>query len=431
MSSTPRKNDKPESSKRPVRKEANTHSLRRTDLAYVELASSELARDINRDVVLELLRASQPMSRADLARASGLNSSTVTSIIKQLLDEGWIVEGSTLRRPRGRHPILLSLNDEFVMLAVDVRPEHAMVAVVDLNGRLLSQQSILLSSDVEKATQALIGCLTSMRDQHPDKTFEGVGLAMPGRVDPDTNKLVLAPNLRWRSYDIAAEIERALGIKVEMENEANACLIAEVWSGRLDGVRNAVLVAISEGIGTAILTNGQMVTGKGGLAGEFGHVTLDPAGPLCGCGRTGCWEMYASTRASLHYYAELSGGNEPAISARRLLNLAAEGDVSAVAALTRQAEYLARGLHVITSALSPEVILFTGEITSAWDQFCPVIEKQLRKELLAGAPPRLMTTMNSQFARLRGAAALVLQRHSGYHRTHQAGNGKSKILAYA
>jgi predicted NBD/HSP70 family sugar kinase len=175
------------------------------------------------------------------------------------------------------------------------------------------------------------------------------------------------------------------------------------------------------------------VTGQGGLAGEFGHVTLDPAGPLCGCGRKGCWEMYASTRATLQYYGELSGGGGPPITARRLLNLADEGDPAAVAALTRQAEYLARGLHVITSALSPEAILFTGEITSAWERFCPVIEEQLRKELLAGAPPRLLTTMNSQFARLRGAAALVLQRHSGYHRTHQAGagNGKSKTLAYA
>jgi len=195
-------------------------------------------------------------------------------------------------------------------------------------------------------------------------------------------------------------------------------LIAEIWSGRLDGVSNAVLVAISEGIGTAILSNGQMLTGHGGLAGEFGHVVLDPMGPKCGCGRTGCWEMFASTRAAVRYYNEATGKQDSAMTGTRLLNLAVDDDPAAVKALSRQAENLGRGLHAITAALSPEVILFTGELTSAWQRFGPIVEAELKRQMLAGAPPRVMTTLNPEFARLRGAAALVLQRHSGYHRTH-------------
>ncbi len=394
------------------------HALRRADLAYVRLASSEVARDINRDVILELVRAKQPVARVELARASGLYPSTVSSIVEELIEEGWVVEGGTQRLPRGRRPTLLSLNEDIVMLAVDVRPEQATIAVVDMNSRLLSQKAIVLPSNVDRAMPELISALERMREMHPTKTFEGVGLSMPGRVDPVTQQLVLAPNLRWAGHEIGGLIESALGLKVEMENEANACLIAEIWSGRLDGVSDAVLVAISEGIGTAVLSNGQMITGHGGLAGEFGHVVLDPTGPKCGCGRTGCWEMFASTRAAVRYYNEAKGSPDVGMTGTRLLNLAADDDPAAVQALSRQAENLGRGLHAITAALSPEVILFTGELTSAWQRFGPIVEKELKRQMLAGPAPRVMTTLNPEFARLRGAAALVLQRHSGYHRTH-------------
>lgn len=416
------------SSKAPAAHE-HAHALRRADLAYVRLASSEVARDINRDVILELVRAKQPVARMELARASGLYPSTVSSIVEELIEEGWVVEGGTQRLPRGRRPTLLSLNEDIVMLAVDVRPEQATIAVVDLNSRLLSQRSIVLPSHVERALPELIAALQRMRDMHPGKSFEGVGLSMPGRVDPGSQQLVLAPNLRWTGHEIAAEIESVLGLKVEMENEANACLIAEVWSGRLDGVRDAVLVTISEGIGTAVLSNGQMVTGRGGLAGEFGHVMLDPAGPKCGCGRTGCWEMFASTRAAVRFYNEEKGHKDAGVTGSRLLNLAADDDPAAVKALCRQAEFLGRGLHAITAALSPEVVLFTGELTSSWQRYGPIVEAELRRQMLAGPPPRVMTTLNPEFARLRGAAALVLQRHTAYHRTHMHARRPERMAA--
>ena len=391
-------------------------SQRRADLAYVRLASSETARDINRDVVLELVRSKQPLTRVDLARVSGLQKSTISAIVEQLIEEGWIVEGATVRQPRGRRPTLLSLNDDIVILAVDLLPTRAIVAIVDLNSRLLCQELVLLGSDPGKALAVIIDCMKRMQAIYPNKTFEGVGLSMPGRVDPDTRKLVLAPNLRWVGYDVAGVIEREIGLKVEMENEANACMIAEVWSGRLDGIRNAVLVAISEGIGTAILANGQMITGRDGLAGEFGHVTLDPAGELCGCGRRGCWETFASSRAAVRYYGELAGSGDETITAQKLLSLASDDDRHAIAALTRQAEYLGSGLQAITTALAPEVILFTGDITAYWKLVAPIIRTRLTEQMLAGTPPLIMSTTNPEFARLRGGAALVLQRHSGYHR---------------
>src|ERR1700677_3630515 len=133
-----------------------TQGIRRIDLAYAELASSEVARDINRDVVLELIRTKQPISRADLSRLSGLQPSTISSIVEQLLNEKWIVEGAAARRPRGRRPTLLSLNDDMVILVADIRPDQASIAVVDLNGRFLSREALPLLSDPEQGVSNVI-----------------------------------------------------------------------------------------------------------------------------------------------------------------------------------------------------------------------------------------------------------------------------------
>jgi predicted NBD/HSP70 family sugar kinase len=187
----------------------------------------------------------------------------------------------------------------------------------------------------------------------------------------------------------------------------------------MDGVRNAALVTISEGVGAAILANGQMVAGKSGLAGEFGHIPIDPSGPLCGCGRHGCWEVFASSRAALRYHAELAPDSH-ATTIQDLLNLAADNNENAIAALTKQAHYLGQGLRLITAALSPEAIFFTGDLTSSWERFGPIVESELNGQMLAGTAPRLRVTSDAELARLRGAAALVLQRHSGYHRSTQS-----------
>jgi predicted NBD/HSP70 family sugar kinase len=408
----------------PEARQRGSRGFRRIDLAYVELASSEVARDINRDIVLELIRTKQPIARAGLSRWSGLQPSTVSNIVEQLIAEGWIEEGAESRRPRGRPATLLSLNANLAMIAADIRPHQAIIAVVDLNGRFLSREVIPIASDPERGVQRVIECMKSLRASHSDKSFEGIGISLPGRVDPVAQRLILAPNLKWYDYDIKGAIERAMKLQVEMDNAANACLLSELWFGRMNGVRNAVLVTISEGVGSAILANGQLVVGKSGLAGEFGHIPIDPLGPRCGCGRTGCWEMYASSRAALRFYAE-SSPEIPVTGFQGLLNLAEDGDKKATAALRRQAAYLGIGLRLISSALAPELILLSGDLTSAWSRLGPIVEKELGEQMLAGTPPRIVVTTDPELARLRGAAALVLQRHSGHHRsTHAGGKGQ-------
>jgi predicted NBD/HSP70 family sugar kinase len=207
-----------------------------------------------------------------------------------------------------------------------------------------------------------------------------------------------------------------------MENAATACLLAELLFGRLNGIRDAVLVTVSEGVGTGVFSNGQVITGSHGMAGEFGHISLDPSGIRCACGKMGCWETVASCHAALRYYKEFEP-ESGTLTFHELLNMAEEGDEHAAQALEKQAMHIGRGLGPIIAGLSPRVILIAGDITSAWHRFGSVIEKEVAELTLAGAPPQILPTHDGDIARLRGAAALVFQRRFVHEPSQPAAHG--------
>lgn len=385
--------------------------------AYVEVGSNELTRDINRDIVLERIRALQPVSRVDLARATGLQPSTVSSIVEQLLEERWIEEGSSRKTARGRRPTMLRLNTESMMLVADLRPLRAILAIIDLNGRTLSRQVVPLGFDAAQSVRTIGDAMEQLRASMPGKRFIGAGVSVPGRVDVESGRVVLAPNLKWKDVDLRDALAQRLGLPVELENAANACLLSELWFGRMDGVRNAVLVTVAEGIGGGLLAGGRLIVGHSGMAGEIGHVCVDPAGPLCGCGQKGCWETFASCRAALRYYQEIGNSKTTkSVTIEELVALAIDGDKDAIKALERQAIAIGRGLRIVTATLSPEVILFAGQISAFWDLVHEKIEQECFQRLLGGTPPQLISIGDGETARLRGAAAVLLQRHSGYYR---------------
>jgi predicted NBD/HSP70 family sugar kinase len=385
------------------------NGIRHVDLAELELASSETARSINRDIVLELIRTSQPISRADLARRSGLGRSTISQIVEQLIGEHWVREGAMGSLPRGRRPTMVGLNGDLVAIAVDVHPKQASVALVDLNGRLLSRWPVPITSDPAASMRLIIECMQRIRPTPAQKSTEGIGISLPGRVNPTTQRLIFAPNLKWPEFDIKKMVESKMGLPVTLENDATACLMAERTFARMDGVRDAVLVAVAEGVGTCILANGQLFSGHDGMAGEFGHICVDPNGPRCGCGKNGCWEVFSSSRSALRYYRELKPKG-PVVTFQELLNRAEDGDSAAAQALHMQATWIGRGLRMIIASVSPSMILIAGDLTAAWHRFGPVIEKEAADLTLAGSSPQIRPSHEGEIARLRGAAALVFQR---------------------
>jgi predicted NBD/HSP70 family sugar kinase len=386
--------------------------MRRTHFNDAQVATSETARGINRGIVLNLIRRRQPISRADLARASGLQRSTVSLITEQLIRERWVIYGSTGRLPRGRRPTFLQLNDKRAILAVDLRPSISAVAASDVNGKFLSHQTIPTPPDPDSGAQVFSEKVRQMIDSHPDLVFEGIGITVPGRFDENRQRVVFAPNLKWPEFDLKGPLERATGLQVELESAANACVLAEVWFGQTERPRNLLVITVSEGVGVGIFSDGHLLRGANSMAGEFGHVSLDDKGPRCGCGGRGCWEVYASNWAALRYYRASAGSDGP--SFQDLLSLAEGGDRQALRALEQQAHEIGRGMRMTIAGLAPEEIVMVGEFTRLWSHMGPVIEKAAAEAVLVGKPPRVRpAAAEPSVARLRGTVALVLQKHFG------------------
>jgi len=368
-------------------------------------ASNRIAREINRNLIFNHIRVRQPVSRADLARISGLQRSTVSLIVEELLAENWIVEGQTGEIPRGRKPTFLNLNGKRGVLALDIHPTQSTLAVTDLSGKVIAEDLVALPSDPQKVIGAIVSAIRDMIATHGDHAFEGIGMSLPGRFNPRFAKSIFAPNIVWPIGQLKARVEQATGLPVVVDNVANACALSEVWFGYSDATRDLVVVNVSEGIGTGIFANGQLMRGEGGVAGEFGHVQLDPNGLPCGCGGRGCWETVASNRAGLRYYAEITGNSLPSFQA--LLHLAESQDTAAQQALDKMCKALGRGMHMISLALAPSELVIVGDITTFWHVAGPAIDTEMRRFPLIRVP-KLRPAQEGNRARLRSAVALVM-----------------------
>ena len=400
--------------------------MRKIDLNNFQVATSETVRDINSRIMLNLVRQHQPISRADLMRQSGLQRSTVSVITEQLIAERWLKEGAVGKLPRGRRPTFLHLNEDRAgIFGINVRPFTTNMVLANLAGRFLWQESMPTPATPDEFIKQITERISAAKRERPHMAYEGIGVSLPGRVDLSSQKFVFAPNLGWHEEDLKERLERATGLAVDLENEANACALSEFWFGRhAEGTRNLIAVAVSEGIGVGMILNGQLVRGPSGLAGEFGHVALAENGPKCGCGNYGCWEVFASNSAAQRYYMEskLPGRNGKNHSGKRngekpsfedILQLAEHGDLRALEAVERMAHYLGKGISMLVTGLAPEAIVVVGEVTRAWDRVGPIITEVVRQRSSTHATAKITASGPAPQPRLRGIIALVLQRHFG------------------
>jgi len=397
--------------------------VRRIDLSNFQVATSETARDINRRIVLNLIRTHQPISRADLARHSGLQRSTVSVIAEQLIKERWITEGANGHTPRGRRPRFLHLNKERVgIIGINVRPVTTTLALADLDGHFLAQDSLATPQNPKQFLAELVPRVQKLMDTRPELAFEGIGVSLPGRVDLASKQLVFAPNLGWKDFDLKTPLEKATQLPVELENAANSCALSEICFGRrAEGLRNLVIVTVSEGIGCGLILNHQLVHGSSGTAGEFGHAALVLDGLECSCGNRGCWEMYASNSAAVRYYSQAgstsrgrrTATSETTISFDHLLRLAEQGDGKALEALQQMAKYLGLGIAPLVSGLAPDMIVIVGEVTRVWHKVGPIIKDTVRQHSFTRAETQIVPSDPITQPRLRGTIALVLLKHFG------------------
>lgn len=387
-----------------------------------KIARRGTTREINRQIALNLIRAHQPISRADLARLMNVRRGVASLLVSELLGESLIFEGALGEAVgRGRRPTFLYIDSrQRCVIGVDIRASRTYILVTDVMGKQLGVvSSFQTNKDAGVLTQELVKRVKQvLADYKEISACEGVGVVVPGMVDPALGRVLHAPTLGWRDVNLREPLAAALGIPVHIENSGKACALAQLWTTRSDVVAsgNSVFVSISDGVGTGVVVNGELLRGRHNTAGEFGHVPLSIDGPRCSCGATGCWEAYVSNLATLSRYfgRELSDtrprdAKTASFTVEDVIAQARAGDAKALAAINSTARYLGLGLASIINSLDPARIYIGGEITTAWSFIEPIVRGALRERTLTdfGGSTEIHIVPAEEHPRLRGAVALV------------------------
>lgn len=386
-----------------------------------KVARRGTSREINRQIALNLIRTHQPISRADLARLMNVRRGVASLLVSELLSESLIFEGALGEAVgRGRRPTFLYIDSrKRCVVGVDIRASRTYILVTDLMGKQLGvASSFQTNKDVAVLTQELARRIKQTLADKEVGLCAGVGVVVPGMVDPALGGVLHAPTLGWRDVNVRDPLAAALGIPVHVENSGKACALAQLWTTRSDmaAAANSVFVSISDGVGTGIVVNGELMRGRHNTAGEFGHVPLSIDGPRCSCGATGCWEAYVSNLATLSRYfghdlaeARPRDAETATFTVEDLIARARAGDAKALAAINSTARYLGLGLASIINSLDPARIYIGGEITTAWSLIEPIVRVAVRERTLTdfGGTTEIHIVPAEEHPRLRGAVALV------------------------
>jgi hypothetical protein len=276
--------------------------MRRINPARFQVATRGTTREINRRIVLNLVRAHQPISRADLARTMGVRRGAVSLIVDDLLKSNLIFEGATGETLRGRRPTFLYIDSRrSAVVAADIRASETYLMLADLLGKpLTGVVSFPTVKDPKRLVGALAMRINSLLAEHRDvDVCQGIGVVVPGMVEHSTMKILHAPTLGWHDVNLREPLAAATGLTVQIENSGRACALAQVWAMRGDAAAtagNLVFVSVSDGVGVGVIIHGEVLRGRHNIAGEFGHIPLSLDGPRCSCGANGCWEAYISNR---------------------------------------------------------------------------------------------------------------------------------------
>ncbi|MDT5156346.1 MAG: hypothetical protein QOC99_3329 [Acidobacteriota bacterium] len=389
--------------------------MRRIDLTKAQAARSSTIRDINRQFVLNYIRDREPISRADIARSTELQRSTVSTIVEELKDEGLIEEIGAGASTGGRRPTLLRLRGAgATAVGVDITPSATTIATSDLVGRVLSRERFENSPRPEELAAHVIERLRQIAGRDHQGTIAGVGVSLPGLVDTGKGRAIYIPYFRWRDWPIAEEIESATGLKAFVDNDANAAALAELWFGRpeVGGSRDFIMALVAEGIGTGIVFDGQIYRGERGAAGEFGHMIVGQNAPVdCSCGNRDCWEAFASERAAVARYLRNSNATEEkraGVFFGEVVERALGGEQAAIDALTETAHFLGIGISNLIVGLSPETVVVGGQITRAWPIILPSLEETMMRSIRRGLPSARIVASTLVEPTLMGSLSLVL-----------------------
>lgn len=360
--------------------------------------------------LLELVRTGRASTRAQLARHTGLSRTAVSARVAALTDAGLLREGAELASTGGRPPGGLLFNVEAaVVVGLAVGRSRSQVGLFDLDGRELGRDS----SDHAVGTgpdelmpgvaERLLGLLRDV-----DRPVAGIGMSLPGAVDPVRRVSVDAPVMRgWDGVELAPYFS-AVDAPFLLTNDTSALTRSELF-GRADGPENALVVKASTGLALGVIADGRLVNGDLGVTGELGHTRVDAAGDLlCRCGRSGCLETVAGGWALV---ARLADERVPARHVRDLVALALEGEPRARSLLRESGRHVGELLSVAVNLLNPQAVVIGGDMGAAFDLYSAGVREAVyaRSTARTTRELRFLPATHGEAAGLVGCAALVIE----------------------
>jgi glucokinase len=307
-------------------------------------------------------------------------------------------------------------------IGVDLGGTNLRIAAVDEQGNLV--EKVTLGTKVSLGRDHVINDMCDAIQRMVERFREsapllGIGVGVPGIIDMQTGLLRESPNLPgWADYPVRAEIERRLKTVVILENDANVAALGEKWLGAARDYSDMAMLTLGTGVGGGLVLGGRIWRGANGMATEFGHITVEPEGHLCGCGNHGCVEQYASATAVVRMAREAAAGNagsalaraagsDPEFSAKSIYNLAIQGDEDARRVFREAGRYLGIALAGLINSLNLPIYVIGGGASSAWDAFAPALFEELRRRsyvYAATAPHDPATTSQGASARLEASS---------------------------
>ena len=358
-----------------------------------------------------------------MARQTGLGISTVSTIIKQLVDQGIVIEKGTRQQAMGRPSIMLSVNPTYALaVGAKLNPDNLTAVLTDLDSNVLASATTHLDyvtpDGVARAFKTLLPRLLK-KARLPKWRIAGAGLALTGLVDGKRGVCLQSTVLGWKDAPIGTVLSRALDMPVSIENDANAVAIGEGYKGEAQLARNLVVLSIGHGIGAGIILDGRLYIGAIGTAGELGHVTIERNGPKCRCGKRGCLEAIASVPAVIRQ-AKRYGLEVSALS--DLEAHAATGNPDARRIWLRVTSAIGVALSHVVNLLNPELVIVAGSDTRLGANFAKRLSDELAMHTLPLLPklPKLVVRDEQPDVWARGAASGAAQAFFSEGRWEQA-----------
>ena len=377
---------------------------------------SRAMREVNRSIVLDIIRRGGRVSRTDLARRSTLTKPTVSAIVEDLLARGIVQEvgfGKTVASG-GRRARLLEFNDaSAAYLGVCFGVTTTTVGLADARGEVRFRRAVpTLHGDPQAMVATVAGLAGEVCEEagFPREKLQTVGVTVPGMVNADTGHIAFAPNLSWADVPLRDLVTSALGVPVVVNNVTSAGALAEARVGVAKGVRSFVWAYVGSGVGAGIVLDGHVFSGRHGFSGEIGHCAIVAEGPLCSCGMRGCLETLVSGRAVVRAAeAALEGGEASALRGVAPLDVLAiaaaarSGDALAQRIFANVGEHLGVGVSYLVNILDPELVVLGGSLLEAGDLVLDGTRASMARHSLKGSGIPVVVSALGDDAGLIGA----------------------------